>query len=79
MISQMRSADNSESHEPEDDQPQPRSRDDQASHFARIVSTRWPTIKFIGVWDTVASVTVPRPDRFYTFSLQELAFTRANP
>jgi len=52
---------------------------DRAAQFARIVSTRWPTIKFMGVWDTVASVIVPRPDRFYVFSLEELAFTRANP
>jgi uncharacterized protein (DUF2235 family) len=60
-------------------QAQPKTRDDQGSQFARIVSTRWPTIKFVGVWDTVASVIVPRPDRFYTFSLQKLAFTQLNP
>lgn len=60
-------------------QAQPANRDDQASQFARIVSTRWPTIKFVGVWDTVASVIVPRPDRFYAFSLQKLAFTQVNP
>lgn len=60
-------------------QAQPTSRDDQASQFARIVSTRWPTIKFVGVWDTVASVIVPRPDRFYAFSLQKLTFTQLNP
>jgi len=60
-------------------QPQPLTRDDQASQFARIVSTRWPTVKFVGVWDTVASVIVPRPDRFYAFSLQKLAHTRDNP
>jgi uncharacterized protein (DUF2235 family) len=54
-------------------------RDDPASQFARIVSARWPTIKFVGVWDTVASVIIPRPDRFYTFSLQKLGFTRTNP
>ncbi len=60
-------------------QPGPKSRDDQASQFARIASTRWATIRFLGVWDTVASVIVPRPDRFYTFSLQQLAFTRRNP
>lgn len=53
--------------------------DDRASQFARIVSTRWPTIRFLGVWDTVASVIVPRPDRFYTFSLQTLPFTERNP
>lgn len=60
-------------------QTQPINRDDRASQFARIVSTRWPTIKFVGVWDTVASVIVPRPDRLYAFSLQKLAFTQANP
>jgi len=54
-------------------------RDDPAAQFARIVSTRWPTIKFLGVWDTVASVIVPRPDRFYTFSLQKLPYTQHNP
>jgi uncharacterized protein (DUF2235 family) len=54
-------------------------KDDSAAQFARIVSTRWPTIRFLGVWDTVASVIVPRPDRFYTFSLQTLPYTRRNP
>lgn len=63
-------------HEP---QAPPATRDDTASQFARIVSSRWPTIKFLGVWDTVASVIVPRPDRFYAFSLEKLAFTQANP
>jgi uncharacterized protein (DUF2235 family) len=53
--------------------------DDRAAQFARIVSTRWPTIKFMGVWDTVASVIIPRPDRLYVFSLEDLAFTRRNP
>ena len=59
--------------------PTPGSRDDQAAQFARIVSAKWPTIRFVGVWDTVASVIVPRPDRFYLPSLQALAFTRTNP
>lgn len=54
-------------------------KDDRAAQFARIASTRWPTIRFLGVWDTVASVIVPRPDRFYTFSLQTLPYTRRNP
>ena len=54
-------------------------KDDQAGQFARILSTRWPVIKFVGVWDTVASVIVPRPDRFYWPTLEELAFTRENP
>lgn len=55
------------------------SSDDRAAQFARIVSSRWPVIKFLGVWDTVASVITPRPDRFYIPSLQKLAFTQQNP
>jgi uncharacterized protein (DUF2235 family) len=61
------------------DDPDPATPDDQAAQFARILSVRWPTIHFLGVWDTVASVIVPRPDRFYLPSLQELAFTQINP
>ncbi|SIO13193.1 Uncharacterized alpha/beta hydrolase domain [Bradyrhizobium erythrophlei] len=61
------------------DGPLPANKDDQAAQFARILSTRWPTIRFVGVWDTVASVIVPRPDRFYWPSLEELAFTLQNP
>ena len=57
----------------------PASRDDSASQFARMVSSRWPTIRFLGVWDTVASIIVPRSDRFYIPSLQKLSFTQANP
>lgn len=68
--------------QPSDDEEaevSPQSRDDRAAQFARIVSVRWPTVKFLGVWDTVASVIVPRPDKFYTFSLQEMPYTRRNP
>jgi uncharacterized protein (DUF2235 family) len=57
----------------------PKTCEDRAAQFGRIVSARWPTIKFVGVWDTVASVIVPRPDRFYAFSLQELLHTESNP
>nr|WP_274542498.1 DUF2235 domain-containing protein [Bradyrhizobium symbiodeficiens] len=58
----------------------PKDQFDLAAQFARITSTRWPTIHFIGVWDTVASVIVPRRDNlFFLFSLEELAFTRRNP
>jgi uncharacterized protein (DUF2235 family) len=56
----------------------PLTKDDQAAQFARILSARWPTLRFVGVWDTVASVIVPRPDRLYWPSLQELAFTQDN-
>src|ERR1035437_2405865 len=59
--------------------PGPATKDDQAAQFARILSMRWPTIKFVGVWDTVASVIVPRPDRLYLPSLQQLAYTLQNP
>jgi uncharacterized protein (DUF2235 family) len=58
---------------------EPQRKDDQTAQFARIVSSRWPTIKFVGVWDTVASVIVPRPDRFYWPSFEELSFIRHNP
>jgi uncharacterized protein (DUF2235 family) len=63
----------------DDEGPSPSSRYDQAAQFARILSTGWPTIHFVGVWDTVASVIVPRPDRLYWPSLEELAFTTRNP
>ncbi|TCU65102.1 uncharacterized protein (DUF2235 family) [Bradyrhizobium sp. R2.2-H] len=59
--------------------PLPKDAFDLAAQFARITSTRWPTIHFIGVWDTVASVIVPRPDRLFWPSLEELAFTRRDP
>lgn len=46
--------------------------------FERVVATRRVPIEFVGVWDTVSSVIVPRPDRFYLPSLQELPFTKKN-
>ncbi|WP_028139011.1 DUF2235 domain-containing protein [Bradyrhizobium japonicum] len=59
--------------------PLPQDAFDLAAQFARITSTRWPTIHFIGVWDSVASVIVPRADRLFWPSLEELAFTLRNP
>lgn len=50
-----------------------------AWHFRRIVGGRTVPIKFLGVWDTVASVIVPRPDRFYIPSLETLPYTLQNP
>lgn len=47
--------------------------------FQKITSARHVPIKFIGVWDTVASVLVPRPDRFFIPTLQTLPYTRKNP
>jgi uncharacterized protein (DUF2235 family) len=55
------------------------SADDGAAQFARIVSPKWPTIRFMGVWDTVASVIVPGTGLIPSFRLEELAFTLRNP
>lgn len=50
-----------------------------AWRFERIASTRPVPIRFIGVWDTVSTVIVPRPDRLYLVpSLQLLPYTREN-
>jgi uncharacterized protein (DUF2235 family) len=50
-----------------------------AWHFARVIAARYPTIHFLGCWDSVSSVLVPRPDRFWLPSLEELPFTKTNP
>jgi uncharacterized protein (DUF2235 family) len=50
-----------------------------AWHFARVIGSRFPTIHFVGVWDTVASVLVPRADRMWIPSLETLPYTRTNP
>jgi uncharacterized protein (DUF2235 family) len=47
-------------------------------HFAQIAGADPAQIEFIGVWDTVASMIVPRDDAFW-FDLQTLRFTRTNP
>lgn len=47
--------------------------------FGNVTAARRITIHFIGVWDTVASMIVPRPDRFYLPSLRTLPYTRTNP
>ncbi len=56
--------------------PEPKKVEDQAAQFARMVSPRWPNIDFVGVWDTVASVLIPRGG---WFRHEELIFTRQNP
>jgi hypothetical protein len=56
--------------------PLPETTEDRAGQFARIVSPRWPTIHFMGLWDTVASVLVPHG---LLLSFEELLFTRENP
>ena len=49
-----------------------------AWRFERVASTRRVPIKFMGVWDTVSSVIVPRPDRLYFPSLEQLPYTKTN-
>jgi uncharacterized protein (DUF2235 family) len=63
----------------DEDGPIPENRFDIGAQFARILSTRAPVIHFVGVWDTVASVIVPRRDGLLLFSTEELAFTIQNP
>jgi uncharacterized protein (DUF2235 family) len=50
---------------------------DEAWHFRRVAGGYLIPIEFIGVWDTVASVIVPREDRLL-FDLQTLVYTRTN-
>jgi uncharacterized protein (DUF2235 family) len=45
--------------------------------FSRVAGGHPITIEFVGVWDTVASVIVPRQDGFLP-GLQTLRFTRTN-
>jgi uncharacterized protein (DUF2235 family) len=49
-----------------------------AWHFSRISGARPAAIRFVGVWDTVASVIVPRRDRLFP-QLLMLPYTRRNP
>ena len=51
---------------------------DDAWHFRRVAGGHIIPIEFMGVWDTVASVIVPRHDKFL-LDLQTLAYTRTNP
>jgi uncharacterized protein (DUF2235 family) len=50
---------------------------DEAWHFSQVAGGYLIPIEFIGVWDTVDSVIVPREDRLL-FDLQTLVFTRRN-
>jgi uncharacterized protein (DUF2235 family) len=50
-----------------------------AWNFRRIANAQSVAIRFLGVWDTVASVLVPRRDRLYVPSLLTLPYTRTNP
>ena len=50
-----------------------------AWRYESVAGTRRVPIRFMGVWDTVASVFVPRPDRLYWPSMQLLPYTKTNP
>jgi uncharacterized protein (DUF2235 family) len=51
---------------------------EEAWHFSRVIGGKPITIHFVGVWDTVASVIVPRLEQL-SLSLQTLRVTRTNP
>lgn len=44
-----------------------------------VLRARRVTIRFMGCWDTVGSVIIPRPDRFYLPSFESLPYTHSNP
>lgn len=50
-----------------------------AWHFRRVIGARQMPIHYVGVWDSVASVIVPRADRFWIPSLETLPYTETNP
>src|SRR6516165_1653847 len=51
---------------------------DEAWHLSNVAGGYHIPIEFIGVWDTVASVIVPRQDQLL-LDLQTLVYTRTNP
>ncbi len=58
------------------------SEDGQFAHvrqFERILRPHRPAIRFLGLWDTVSTILVPRKDRFYLPARRQLAFTERNP
>jgi len=61
------------------DTPEPQASTDlrAAWLFGNVAGGRPARVEFIGVWDTVASIIVPRRDRLIP-SLQTLRFTRTN-
>ncbi|MEO3413653.1 DUF2235 domain-containing protein [Roseovarius sp. CAU 1744] len=50
-----------------------------AWRFHRVLQTTYVPIRFMGCWDTVGSVIIPRRDRFYIPSLETLPYTLSNP
>lgn len=51
----------------------------EVSAFRRITQAPSVPIEFLGVWDTVSSMIVPREDRFLIPTIEKLPNTRSNP
>ncbi|MCG8688913.1 MAG: DUF2235 domain-containing protein [Desulfobacterales bacterium] len=49
-----------------------------AWRFQEVMDTKRVTIHFMGCWDTVGSVIIPRPDRLYLPSIETLPYTLQN-
>ena len=47
--------------------------------FEKTLRPRRPAIRFLGLWDSVSSVIVPRKDRLFIPSLHQLSYTARNP
>ncbi len=47
--------------------------------FNQALNPQRIPIKFLGIWDTVSSMIVPRKDRLYLPSTTQLAYTQKNP
>jgi uncharacterized protein (DUF2235 family) len=47
--------------------------------ITQALRTERPPIRFLGLWDTVSSIIVPRRDRMYLPSMRQLAYTATNP
>ena len=47
--------------------------------YERVLRPTRPPIRFLGLWDTVSSLIVPRKDRLYWPTMQKLAYTAKNP
>lgn len=47
--------------------------------FEQALRPLRPPIRFLGLWDSVSSIIVPRKDRLYAPSLRQLAYTARNP
>ncbi|GAB5379679.1 MAG: DUF2235 domain-containing protein [Aliiglaciecola sp.] len=47
--------------------------------FEKVLRPNRIPIRFLGIWDTVSTVIVPRKDRLYIPKLSQLAYTQKNP